>query len=146
MKSDYTTNSRYITHTIAFWKVGRIHFLSSGVKGLTNKLASSMLHSELKHAVSVTRARKKCLGRNASWGRAFISTSQPNPSFMTWLCLSLLEGYTWEKGEGKRGSARSTIHRACLKQKPCLLSMPTELEMPKTEKTILQWSRGLVMH
>ena len=33
MKSDYTTNSRYITHTIAFWKVGRIHFLSSGVKG-----------------------------------------------------------------------------------------------------------------
>ena len=34
MKSDYTTNSRYITHTIAFWKVGRIHFLSSGVKGL----------------------------------------------------------------------------------------------------------------
>ena len=28
-----TTNSRYITHTIAFWKVGRIHFLSSGVKG-----------------------------------------------------------------------------------------------------------------
>ena len=35
MKSDYTTNSRYITHTIAFWKVGRIHFLSSGVKGLT---------------------------------------------------------------------------------------------------------------
>ena len=24
----------YITHTIAFWKVGRIHFLSSGVKGL----------------------------------------------------------------------------------------------------------------
>ena len=25
----------YITHTIAFWKVGRIHFLSSGVKGLT---------------------------------------------------------------------------------------------------------------
>ena len=36
MKSDYTTNSRYITHTIAFWKVGRIHFLSSGVKGLTH--------------------------------------------------------------------------------------------------------------
>ena len=35
MKSDYTTNSRYITHTITFWKVGRIHFLSSGVKGLT---------------------------------------------------------------------------------------------------------------
>ena len=35
MKSDYTTNSRYITHTIAFWKVGRIHFLSSGVKGLS---------------------------------------------------------------------------------------------------------------
>ena len=34
MKSDYITNSRYITHTIAFWKVGRIHFLSSGVKGL----------------------------------------------------------------------------------------------------------------
>ena len=34
MKSDYTTHSRYITHTIAFWKVGRIHFLSSGVKGL----------------------------------------------------------------------------------------------------------------
>ena len=34
MKSDYTTNSCYITHTIAFWKVGRIHFLSSGVKGL----------------------------------------------------------------------------------------------------------------
>ena len=29
MKSDYTTNSRYITHTIAFWKVGRIHLLSS---------------------------------------------------------------------------------------------------------------------
>ena len=36
MKSDYTTNSRYITHTIAFWKVGRIHFLSSGVKGLSH--------------------------------------------------------------------------------------------------------------
>ena len=35
MKSDYTTNSRYLTHTIAFWKVGRTHFLSSGVKGLT---------------------------------------------------------------------------------------------------------------
>ena len=34
MKSDYTTNSCYITHAIAFWKVGRIHFLSSGVKGL----------------------------------------------------------------------------------------------------------------
>ena len=37
MKSDYTTNSRYITHTIAFWKVGRIHFLSSGVEGLIYK-------------------------------------------------------------------------------------------------------------
>ena len=36
MKSDYTTNSRYITHTIAFWKVGRIHFLRSGVKGLSS--------------------------------------------------------------------------------------------------------------
>ena len=35
MKNDYTTNSRYITHTIAFWKVGRIHFLISGVKGLS---------------------------------------------------------------------------------------------------------------
>ena len=34
MKGDYTTNSYYITHTIAFWKVGRIHLLSSGVKGL----------------------------------------------------------------------------------------------------------------
>ena len=41
MKSDYTTNSRYITHTIAFWKVGRIHFLSSGVKGLTLKMKTS---------------------------------------------------------------------------------------------------------
>ena len=38
MKSDYTTNSCYITHTIALWKVGRIHFLSSGVKGLKNEL------------------------------------------------------------------------------------------------------------
>ena len=38
MKSDYTTNSCYITHTIAFWKVGRIHFLSSGVKGLSSHL------------------------------------------------------------------------------------------------------------
>ena len=38
MKSDYTTNSRYITYTIAFWKVGRIHFLSSGVKALTLSL------------------------------------------------------------------------------------------------------------
>ena len=37
MKSDYSTNSRYITHTIAFWKVGRIHFLSSGVKGLRQR-------------------------------------------------------------------------------------------------------------
>ena len=35
MKGDYTTNSHYITHTIAFWKVGRIHILSSGVEGLT---------------------------------------------------------------------------------------------------------------
>ena len=40
MESDYTTNSRYITHTIAFWKVGRIHFLSSGVNGLTNERQS----------------------------------------------------------------------------------------------------------
>ena len=31
------TNSRYITHTIAFWKVGRIHFLTSGAKGLKYK-------------------------------------------------------------------------------------------------------------
>ena len=46
MKSDYTTNSRYITHTVAFWKVGRIHFLSSGVKGLKdNKHRNwSLLH------------------------------------------------------------------------------------------------------
>ena len=46
MKSDYTTNSCYITHTIAFWKVGRIHFLSSGVKGLicyVNATTSSIL-------------------------------------------------------------------------------------------------------
>ena len=41
MKSDYTTNSRYITHTIAFWKVGRIHFFSSGVKGLMRGLQGS---------------------------------------------------------------------------------------------------------
>ena len=40
MKSDYTTNSRYITHTIAFSKVGRIHFLSSGVKGLSQAFPS----------------------------------------------------------------------------------------------------------
>ena len=34
MQGDYTTNSRYNTHTIAFWKVRRIHFLSLGAKGL----------------------------------------------------------------------------------------------------------------
>ena len=46
MKSDYTTNSRYITHTIAFWKVGRIHFLSSGVKGLIGqKYSYSIIES-----------------------------------------------------------------------------------------------------
>ena len=43
MKSHYTTNSRYITHTIAFWKVGRIHFLSSGVKGLMQKYGHILL-------------------------------------------------------------------------------------------------------
>ena len=50
MKDDYTTNSRYITHTIAFWKVGRIHFLSSGVKGFSEMhyllpVASSLIWS-----------------------------------------------------------------------------------------------------
>ena len=48
MKSDYTTNSRYITHTIAFWKVGRIHFLSSGVKGLIRRLSGRQGHTHEK--------------------------------------------------------------------------------------------------
>ena len=37
MKGDYATNSRYITHAFAFWKVGRKHFLSSGVKELIQR-------------------------------------------------------------------------------------------------------------
>ena len=41
MKGDYTTNSRYITRTIAFWKVGRMYFLSVGVKEL-NQLGTVM--------------------------------------------------------------------------------------------------------
>ena len=47
MKSDYTTNSRYITHTIAFWKVGRIHFLSSGVNGLNRPKVNSYAVSRM---------------------------------------------------------------------------------------------------
>ena len=36
MKDDYTINSRYITHTFLIYtrKVGRMHFLNLGVKGL----------------------------------------------------------------------------------------------------------------
>ena len=34
MRDDYTTNSHCLTHTIALQKVERMHFLSSGVKGL----------------------------------------------------------------------------------------------------------------
>ena len=34
MKNDYTTNSRYLTHTLHFKKVGRTYFSNSGVKGL----------------------------------------------------------------------------------------------------------------
>ena len=43
MKSACSTNSRYITHTIAFWKVARIHFLSSRVKGLSASFVSLFL-------------------------------------------------------------------------------------------------------
>ena len=36
MKDDYAINSRYLTYTFSLWKVGRMYFLSSGVKdGLT---------------------------------------------------------------------------------------------------------------
>ena len=35
MKDDYNTNSRYLTYAFCLWKVGRMYFLSSGVKGLT---------------------------------------------------------------------------------------------------------------
>ena len=34
MKDDYTTNSRYLTHTSPLQKVGRMYFLNLGVKGL----------------------------------------------------------------------------------------------------------------
>ena len=54
MKSDYTTNSHYITHAIAFWKVGRIHFLSSAVKGLKHSCLQYIILCrvcDLSHAV-----------------------------------------------------------------------------------------------
>ena len=35
MKNDYTTNSHYLTYTFSLWKVGRMYFLSAGVKELT---------------------------------------------------------------------------------------------------------------
>ena len=35
MKDDCTTNSHYLMHTFVFEKVGRMHFLNLGVKGLT---------------------------------------------------------------------------------------------------------------
>ena len=57
MKSDYTTNSHYITHTIAFWKVGRIHFLRSGVKGLMFLLVLSSCHGRYRYF----RCRAHCI-------------------------------------------------------------------------------------
>ena len=35
MKDDYTTNPHYLTYTFSLYKVGRMYFVSSGVKGLT---------------------------------------------------------------------------------------------------------------
>ena len=37
MKDSYTTNSRYLTDIFSLWKVGRMYFLSSGVKWLISE-------------------------------------------------------------------------------------------------------------
>ena len=42
MKDDYTTNSQYITYTFSFRKVGRMYFLSLGVKGSNNQIARTV--------------------------------------------------------------------------------------------------------
>ena len=38
MKDDYTTNPRYLTYTFSLYKVGRMYFVSSGVKGLNTQI------------------------------------------------------------------------------------------------------------
>ena len=42
VKDDYATNSRYLTYTFSLSKVGRMYFLSSGVKGLKNNCMSDV--------------------------------------------------------------------------------------------------------
>ena len=78
--SDYTTNSRYITHTIAFWKVGRIHFLTSGVKGLTRYISSSA-HLTAKATAWNSKSERTLTHSNLS---TILSLLQKNPDFLRW--------------------------------------------------------------
>ena len=96
MKSDYTTNSRYITHTIAFWKVGRIHFLSSGVKGLTRPLKVATLPGApfLKLRYAHTRQGQLRWHKSAEWlgqasYQATISVTMVTTFMTSWPPFSL---------------------------------------------------------
>ena len=47
MKDDYTINSHYLTYTFSLQEVGRMYFVSSGVKGLTKSTRSYEIFSRL---------------------------------------------------------------------------------------------------
>ena len=52
MKDDYTTNSHYRTHTFLFRKVGRMYFLTLGVKGL------KLFHTSIEACLNITKIFK----------------------------------------------------------------------------------------
>ena len=65
MKDDYNTNSRYLTYAFCLWKVGRMYFLSSGVKGLIHVCAAPGISQYRSDAAwMLTYAVTSC----GSWG------------------------------------------------------------------------------
>ena len=76
MKDDFTTNSHHLIYTFLFRKVGRMYFLSLGVKGLKRLLRSIYAHFSRFVAVSRDqapmwsgrfRAQNQTKGRKGNW-------------------------------------------------------------------------------
>ena len=67
MKDDFNTNSHYLTYAFSLLKVGRMYFLSSGVKGLNRSVVEGIEGKGMSFLFGPTVIGYRCCGHPATF-------------------------------------------------------------------------------